>query len=147
MFIKLRIVFFLTVMVIDSHALELKSHSVKDNPRIQNLEQIKCTFIGRAENNQKYLLNSEVFKIKDLKNISQNKKKGVYVNIFDFLGFQFFLDVNNKFTIKAEKEEQAKKIIKKYSRLPASFSTQVSFSSNYNSKPVYIKEVIIECKP
>ncbi len=129
-----------------SYSVELKSRSVKDNPRIQNLEKIRCSFVAISDS-KKIRLNSEVFKITDLNKDLNGQTKGIYVNIFDFLGFSFYLDAQKRLNIRSEQEESSEKQLKTFTRLPANFNTKVSFSSQYNSKPVYISEVKIECKP
>lgn len=121
--------------------------SLKHSPviNVKSVTEIDCEFSGQTVKGQKLLFKSEKFLLTELRNIDEIGNKGVYVNVFDFFGYRFHINDSKKLVIRAEIEESLKKVTKDYSRLPASFSSKVSFSTNVNNKSINFKEVTVVC--
>ena len=110
------------------------------------LKSIKCSFAGIDEMDKSYLLQIEEFSLLDLRRVSSDNKTGVTVNLFDFVDYNFsFNNRINHFVINIQQEENHKKIIKNFSKVPFQFKTAISFSAQRNKKTVYVKEVSVVC--
>lgn len=128
-------------------AIELKSNKPPTQLATKNADDITCDFSARLVNKKLINLKTEFFKASDLAVKHADGKQGIYVNVFDFLGFTFYLDTKKNIIIETQKEEVPKKQIKSYSKLPFKLSTKAEFSTTYNKKSINLKEVILVCKP
>lgn len=128
-------------------AIELKSNKPPSQLAIKNADDITCDFAARLTNKKIINLKTEVFKASDLSVKHADGHQGIYVNVFDFLGFSFYLDAKKQLIIETQKEEVPKKQIKSFSKLPLKLATKAEFSTTHNKKSINLKEVILVCKP
>ncbi len=142
----IKLTFALLFLSSTSYSVELKSLKEIPNKSTLAILELNCHFKAKTTEGKIISLKVEKFLLAELKHEDENKRKGVYVNLFDFLGYGFHLDKNNKLIILVEKEETEKKIIKQYSRLPLALITKVNFSTNFQNKSVNFKEVSAECE-
>ena len=130
-----------------STALELKSNKPPSRIATKNAVTITCDFSARLADKKIINLKSEVFKASDLSVKHADGQRGIYVNVFDFLGFNFFLDTKKQLIVETQKEEVSKKQKKLFSKLPLKLITKTEFSTTHNKKTINLKEVILVCKP
>ncbi len=126
--------------------VELKSLKSSSKIPVSQVNEIDCEFSGLTAQNQKLVFKSEKFLLSELKHKDEAGTMGVYVNLFDFFGYRFHLEDQKKLVVIAEKEETSKKVIKKYTKVPASLISKVNFSTPVNNKSVNFKEVKVVCQ-
>ncbi len=130
-----------------SFAIELKSIDSNAGIATKNADTMNCEFSAKTIENKSLPLKSEFMKATDLSVKHEDGTQGIYVGVFDFLGFNFYLDAKKKLHIITETEEVEKKHQKQFLRLPATVKTNAEFSTVHNNSPVNLKEVTVVCKP
>lgn len=128
-------------------AIQLKSYRPPSSLPSRSTDIVTCDFFMKTSHSKKINVKTENFKAKDLAYVHDDGTQGVFVNIFDFMGFNFSMDTDKNLVVQLEKEEIEKKQLKKFDRLPATFTAPVEFSVRHKSKTISMKEVSVVCKP